>query len=113
MADFDPTSILTDQRKAEIVNARLAQWADDAYMHQVSRESILAVNAAADEPLTGKALDALTEREDTAIAQIKTAMVNAVDSVKDVDTEQFESLSKASAALTASREVKPVKPGKG
>ena len=39
---FDPTSILSDDEKAAIVNQRAKQWAAQAFSHQLNREAILA-----------------------------------------------------------------------
>ena len=102
MTDFDPTSALTDTEKAAIANERVRAWAADAYGHLLNKEAVKAADPDAD-----------TTDIDTALRHIGEAMKVTLDSVKDVDAEGFESLSKASAALTASREVKPVKPGKG
>lgn len=89
-------------RKTAIANERVRAWAADAYGHFLNKEAVKAADPDAD-----------TTDIDTALRHIGEAMKVTLDSVKDVDTEGFESLSKASAALTASREVKPVKPGKG
>jgi len=102
VTDFDPTSALTDAEKAQIAEQRVRAWAADAYGHQLNKAGVLAADPDAD-----------TSDIDTALEHITKAMEATLESVKDVDTEGFESLSKASAALTASREVKPVKPGKG
>lgn len=102
MPDFDPASALTDAEKASIADQRVRAWAADAYGHQLNRAGVLAADPDAD----------ITEIDD-ALRHIGAAMQATIESVKDVDTNGFESLTKASAALTASREVKPVKPGKG
>ena len=45
---FDPSSILSDDEKAAIVNQRAKQWAAEAFSHQLNREALLAADDKAD-----------------------------------------------------------------
>jgi hypothetical protein len=65
--DFDPSSILTDEEKEQIVSQRAKQWAVEAYSHQLNREAILATDPKAD-----------TSDIDAALATLSTAVENAV-----------------------------------
>lgn len=114
MPDLDITSILSDDRKAVIANGRLTALAEAAWGHKINRDELLAANAAAAKPLTGKALELLTEAEDDAVKTINVAFATTIDSVKDLDVpEHFEAITKGREAVEAAKPAKPVKPAKG
>ncbi len=67
MAKFDPSSILSDDEKAAIVNQRAKQWAAEAFSHQLNREALLAADDKAD-----------TSDIDAALATLSKAVARAV-----------------------------------
>lgn len=67
MAEFDPSSILSDDEKAAIVNQRAKQWAAEAFSHQLNREALLAADDKAD-----------TSDIDAALATLGKAVENTV-----------------------------------
>lgn len=64
---FDPSSILSDDEKAAIVNQRAKQWAAEAFSHQLNREALLAADDKAD-----------TSDIDAALATLSKAVARAV-----------------------------------
>ena len=67
MPKFDPSSILSDDEKAAIVNQRAKQWAAEAFSHQLDREALLAADDKAD-----------TSDIDAALATLSKAVARAV-----------------------------------
>ena len=67
MPKFDPSSILSDDEKAAIVNQRAKQWAAEAFSHQLNREALLAADPKAD-----------TSDIDAALATLSKAVARAV-----------------------------------
>lgn len=64
---FDPSSILSDDEKAAIVNQLAKQWAAEAFSHQLNREALLAADDKAD-----------TSDIDAALATLSKAVARAV-----------------------------------
>ncbi len=61
MPKFDPSSILSDDEKAAIVNQRAKQWAAEAFSHQLNREALLEADPNADTSDIDLALETLTK----------------------------------------------------
>ena len=62
MPKFDPSSILSDDEKADIVNQRAKQWAKAAFGHQLNRESRLDADPDADTEDIDAELEVLTKK---------------------------------------------------
>lgn len=80
MAKFDPSSILSDDEKAAIVNQRAKQWAAEAFSHQLNREALLAADDKADTADIDAALATLTTAVERAVAKgdaIESARIKA------------------------------------
>lgn len=77
MPKFDPSSILSDDEKAAIVNQRAKQWAAEAFSHQLNREALLAADPKAD-----------TSDIDTALATLTTAVEQAMVKSNEISAAQ-------------------------
>lgn len=66
---FDPSSILSDDEKAAIVNQRAKQWAAEAFSHQLNREALLAADDKADTSDIDAALATLSKAVERAVAK--------------------------------------------
>ena len=62
MPKFDPSSILSDDEKAAIVNQRAKQWAAEAFSQQLNRESRLDADPDADTEDIDAELEVLTKK---------------------------------------------------
>ena len=69
MPKFDPSSILSDDEKAAIVNQRAKQWAAEAFSHQLNREALLAADDKADTSDIDAALATLSKAVERAVAK--------------------------------------------
>ena len=69
MPKFDPSSILSDDEKAAIVNQRAKQWAAEAFSHQLNREALLAADDKADTSDIDAALATLSKAVQRAVAK--------------------------------------------
>ena len=77
MAQFDPSSILSDDEKAAIVNQRAKQWAAEAFSHQLNREALLEADPQAD-----------TSDIDAALATLSVAVERVVTKSEQLSAER-------------------------
>jgi len=74
---FDPSSILSDDEKAAIVNQRAKQWAAEAFSHQLNREALLEADPQAD-----------TSDIDAALATLSVAVERVVTKSEQLSAER-------------------------
>lgn len=77
MPKFDPSSILSDDEKAAIVNQRAKQWAAEAFSHQLNREALLEADPQAD-----------TSDIDAALATLSVAVERVVTKSEQLSAER-------------------------
>lgn len=70
------SSLLTPAQRKQILEQKIVEWAAQAYNHELVREAILAANP-----------DASTEAQDTAIAELTSAVESTQKKLVEIEQE--------------------------